>query len=170
MMIATQPVRFQSAPHARSLLILQLVLWVLFLGPPAAALFIASGVPLMRDTGQLARDLLSTYVCPTPTKSYSIYDAPMAVCARCWGATIGLWAGYLLLRHTRQRWLGRFLGLPVMLRFVLVALPFLLWVAEIGAWPLAPYWVLLLNGAFAGWAAGLFFCSIWPHFPMNHAT
>jgi hypothetical protein len=42
------------------------------------------------------------------------------------------------------------------------ALPFLLWVAEISLWAAAPYWVLLLNGAFAGFWAGLFLRSIWP--------
>jgi hypothetical protein len=48
------------------------------------------------------------------------------------------------------------------LRLLVSALPFLLWVAEISRWPAAPYWALLLNGAFAGLWAGLFFCSIWP--------
>jgi hypothetical protein len=30
---------------------------------------------------------------------------------------------------------------------------------EIWAWPAAPHWALLVNGAFAGFWAGLFFCS-----------
>lgn len=147
---------------------LLLVLWVLFLGPPVAALFIAIGLPLMTDLGWLARDLLSTYVCPTPAKSYALFGAPMAVCARCWGATLGLWVGYGLLRHAvalqARRWAGLawLLALPWLLRLTLVIIPFALWVAEIAIWPGAPYWVLLLNGLQAGIGAGIFFCSIWP--------
>ena len=101
----------------------------------------------------------------------------MAVCARCWGATIGLWAAWFLIRppttdHRQQQSGGRssvvgrpwrsYLALAWPLRLLVGALPFLLWVAEIRLWPGAPYWALLLNGAFAGFWAGLFFCSIWP--------
>ena len=145
---------------------MQIILWVLFLGPLIAPLFQATGLPLLTDSGALARELLSRYVCPTPAKSYMLAGFPMAVCARCWGATIGLWVGWLVFRrgaggpagarlsayHARD-WTAR-LGLS--------ALPFWLWVAEIRWWPGAPYWVLLLNGGFAGLWAGLFFCSIWP--------
>lgn len=147
---------------------LLLVLWVLFLGPPAAALFIATGLPLMADLGWLARDLLSIYVCPTPAKSYTLFGAPMAVCARCWGATLGLWVGYGLVRRgavlQARSWasLEWLLALPWLLRLALLLIPFALWVAEIAFWPGAPYWLLLLNGLQAGVGAGVFFCSIWP--------
>jgi Predicted membrane protein (DUF2085) len=147
-------------------------LWVLFLGPPAAALFIASGLPIAADTGWLARDLLSVYICPTPMRSYMLLDAPMAVCARCWGATIGLWAAYLLVA---RRWpsvgapslirvdgWARYYGLPWAVRLIVSALPFGLWVVEIALWPNAPLSALLLNGILSGGAAGLFVYSIWP--------
>jgi uncharacterized membrane protein len=138
-----------------------MLLSILFLGPPAAALFIASGVPLMQDLGWLARDVLATYICPTPAKTYLLYEAPMAVCARCWGATIGLWIGYGLFQrmHAACR---PFLQLPWLAQLLIAALPFTLWIAEISLWPDAAYWLLLLNGAQAGIAAGLFFSSQWP--------
>jgi hypothetical protein len=51
-------------------------------------------------------------------------------------------------------------------RLVLAALPFLLWPLEIighySGWWFAPLWLLLINGVQAGFAAGLFFASIWP--------
>src|SRR3954468_956737 len=72
------------------------ILLVLFFGPLAAPLFQATQLPLVADTGALARDLLARYICPTPAKSYVLLGFPMAVCARCWGATIGLWAAWLL--------------------------------------------------------------------------
>lgn len=148
--------------------ILKVILWVLFLGPLIAPLFVATGLPLVADSGQLARDLLSTYICPTPAKSYYLLNQPMAVCARCWGATIGLWAGYILFQANQRifqhGWqpLRRFLTLAWPMRLLLVVLPFGLWVAEIGGWSSAPLWVLVVNGALAGCGAGLFFCSIWP--------
>ncbi|MDZ4721498.1 MAG: DUF2085 domain-containing protein [Roseiflexaceae bacterium] len=155
------------AQNRSSANVLLVILWVLFLGPLVAALFLATGLPLIADAGWLARDLLSTYVCPTPAKSYYLIGQPMAVCARCWGATIGLWVGYLLFRSQitnphQWRLVTGFLALPWQARFFLVALPFGLWVAEIVAWPAAPLWLLVLNGAQAGAGAGLFFCSIWP--------
>lgn len=148
------------------------LLWVLFLGPLISPLFRATGLPLVADTGLLARDLLATYICPTPERSYLLFGLPMAVCARCWGATIGLWVARLLvgwqLRSPRREaalpnW---FRGLPWGARLLLCALPFLLWPLEIighygGAW-YAPLWLLLLNGLQAGFFAGLFFCSLWP--------
>ena len=70
------------------------LLAVLFLGPLIAPLFQATRLPLAADSGALARDLLSRYICPTPAKSYMLLGFPMAVCARCWGATIGLWAAW----------------------------------------------------------------------------
>ena len=70
------------------------LLAVLFCGPLIAPLFQASGLPLLADSGALARSLLASYICPTPAKSYVLLGFPMAVCARCWGATIGLWAGW----------------------------------------------------------------------------
>src|SRR5262245_65543680 len=72
------------------------LLLLLFLGPLIAPLFQATGLPFAADSGALARDLLSRYVCPTPGTSYALLGFPMAVCARCWGATIGLWGAWLL--------------------------------------------------------------------------
>ena len=141
----------------------QLFLSILFLGPPAAALFIASNVAIMTDLGWLARDLLTTYVCPTPAKSYQILDAPMAVCVRCWGATIGLWVGWFGVHHrATQAWLAPWLALPWWVRLATALLPFGLWWLEINAWASADYTVLLINGTVAGTAAGVFFCSVWP--------
>jgi hypothetical protein len=165
------------------------ILAVLFFGPLIAPLFQATQLPLVADSGALARDLLARYVCPTPAKSYIVLGFPMAVCARCWGATIGLWAAWLLAGRTTNderrmtnderrtinikplihrplsvvtRWLHSYFGLAWPARLVMGALPFLLWVAEIRLWGAAPYGALLLNGALAGFWAGLFFCSIWP--------
>src|SRR5262247_815238 len=73
-------------------------LLLLSLGPLIAPLFQATGLPFVADSGALARDLLSRYVCPTPAKSYALLGFPMAVCARCWGATIGLWGAWFVLR------------------------------------------------------------------------
>lgn len=147
------------------------VLWVLFLGPLISPLFRATGLPLLADAGLLARDLLAAYVCPTPERSYALLGLPMAVCARCWGATIGLWAARLAVaqgvRGDAQRGpFAWFRGLPWPARLALAALPFLLWPIEIvghyGGWWHAPMGLLLLNGAQAGFAAGLLFCSLWP--------
>ncbi|HEU5100559.1 MAG TPA: DUF2085 domain-containing protein [Roseiflexaceae bacterium] len=160
------------------------ILAVLFFGPLIAPLFQATYLPLVADSGALAHDLLSRYICPTPAKSYVLLGFPMAVCARCWGATIGLWAAWLLLQPMTsdqrpmlvssgssfvvggwsfvQMWLKGYLALSWPLRLLVSVIPFLLWLAEIGWWPAAPLWLLLLNGAFAGFWAGLFFCSIWP--------
>lgn len=160
---------------------------VLFAGPIAAPLFQATGLPFLAPTGALARDVLAHYVCPTPAKSYLLLGFPMGVCARCWGATIGLWVGYWLYRgqwsdepgtinyrraplsHSSKRFIlqcssliSRYTALHWPLRLLISALPFLLWPAEIAWWPAAPYWALLLNGALAGVFAGLFFCSVWP--------
>jgi hypothetical protein len=144
------------------------LLWVLFLGPLISPLFRATGLPLVSDAGLLARDLLALYVCPTPERSYLLFGLPMAVCARCWGATIGLWAARLLVDSRYGSWapLRAFRSLPWAVRLLLCSLPFLLWPLEIVGhyqelW-FAPLWLLLLNGAQAGFAAGLFFCSLWP--------
>jgi hypothetical protein len=160
------------------------ILIVLLCGPLIAPLFQATYLPLIADSGALARDMLSRYICPTPAKSYVLLGFPMAVCARCWGATIGLWATWLLIRPTTndQRptrsssgssfanrrssvirgWLSSYFALTWPLRLLASAAPFLLWVAEIRWWPDASLWLLLLNGALAGFWAGLFLCSIWP--------
>src|SRR4051794_14964937 len=74
------------------------ILVVLFFGPLIAPLFQATRLALVANSGELARDLLSRYICPTPAKSYLLLGFPMAVCARCWGATIGLWLAWRLLR------------------------------------------------------------------------
>ena len=76
------------------------ILALLFFGPLIAPLFQATQLPLLADSGALARDLLSRYICPTPTKSYVLLGFPMAVCARCWGAAIGLWAAWRFIRPT----------------------------------------------------------------------
>jgi hypothetical protein len=141
----------------------QLFLSILFFGPPVAALFIASNVAIMTDLGWLARSVLTTYVCPTPAKSYQLLDAPMAVCVRCWGATIGLWVGWFAVgSHTTRAWLKPWLALPWWVRLATALVPFGLWWLEINAWASADYTVLLINGIVAGTAAGIFFCSIWP--------
>jgi len=145
------------------------ILSVLFLGPVIAPLFQATQIWLIADSGALARNLLATYVCPTPAKSYVLAGYPMAVCARCWGATIGLWMAWFVCRHgtglgNAPTLLRQYVRFPWPIRLALSALPFLLWVAEITQWAAAPMGVLLLNGALAGFSAGLFFCSIWPGF------
>ena len=144
----------------------QLFMTILFLGPPVAAVFIASNVALMQDLGWLARSLLSTYVCPTPAKSYELMGAPMAVCARCWGATIGLWVSWLAVRRTTS--LPIWFGWHWTLRMATALLPFGLWWLEIHWWPQASYTVLLINGALAGASAGAFFCSVWPGLLASH--
>ncbi|MEO7911877.1 MAG: DUF2085 domain-containing protein, partial [Roseiflexaceae bacterium] len=83
--------------------LIKVILVVLFFGPLIAPLFQATQLPLVADSGALARDLLSHYICPTPAKSYVLLGFPMAVCARCWGATIGLWAAWLLVRPPTLR-------------------------------------------------------------------
>ena len=144
-----------------------LLLWVLFLGPIISPLFRATDLPLIADSGWLARDLLSRFVCPTPEYSYMLLGYPMAVCARCWGATIGLWAARLVFeRGQHSALLLHFRAWAWPLRLIACALPFLLWPLEIvgmaQGWWVAPLWLLLLNGAQAGFAAGLFFISVWP--------
>lgn len=148
---------------------LLLALSVLFLGPVIAPLFQATGIWLVADSGALARDLLSQYVCPTPLKSYALLGFPMAVCARCWGATIGLWAAWFMFARTERHstgplaaWLSAYTRLPWPARLGLSAAPFALWYAEIVFWPSAPLGALLLNGALAGMFAGLFFFALWP--------
>ena len=166
--------RKSKIENRKSVGLLHLALAVLFLGPIISPLFRATGLPLLSGAGLLARDLLSTYVCPTPERSYMLLGLPMAVCARCWGATIGLLLARTLFiargvrRETRGEGvsvLERFCHAPLALRLFLAALPFLLWPLEIvGAtrgWWFAPTWLLLLNGAQAGLFAGIFFCSIW---------
>jgi hypothetical protein len=159
-----------DTPRSWPLWPFNLFLTILFLGPIISPLFRASGLPLVSDSGVLAHDLLSRYICPTPDRSYFLLGFPMAVCARCWGATIGLWAARLLPVDTNH-WgisvlMTHFLALPWLLRLVMCALPFLLWPLEIvGAaqgWWFPPLWLILLNGVQAGFAAGLFFCSVWP--------
>ncbi|HMQ34377.1 MAG TPA: DUF2085 domain-containing protein [Chloroflexaceae bacterium] len=167
--MATMTMRRPAAPRPWPTWPLDALLWVLFLGPLISPLFRASGLPLVADAGLLARDLLATYVCPTPERSLTLLGLPMAVCARCWGATIGLWAARLLVAREAAAptpVLAWFRALPWPARLSLAALPFLLWPLEIvghyGGWWHAPMGMLLLNGAQAGLAAGLLFCSLWP--------
>jgi hypothetical protein len=150
----------------------------LFLGPLLAPLFQASSLPLVSDAGLLAHDTLSRYVCPTPAKSFALLGFPMAVCARCWGATIGLWAAWLLLKSWDAAWLDRssfivhrstgsgfsqrcagYLAWPLGLSLAIGAL--LLWKLEINAWPGARLPVLLLNGVDGGFWFGLFLGTNW---------
>ncbi len=161
---------------------LHTALVILFIGPIIAPLFRMTGLPLISDAGMLAHDVLTRYICPTPERSYLVGALPMAVCARCWGATIGLWLARMLVGKDRDLWSGRkaagfgwlaafsawFLALAWPVRLLLCALPFVLWPLEImgaaAGWWFAPLWLLLLNGVQAGCAAGLFFCSLWPGF------
>ena len=158
----------------KSVGLLHLALAVLFLGPIVSPLFRATGLPLLSGAGLLARDLLSAYVCPTPERSYMLLGLPMAVCARCWGATIGLLLARTLFtvktegqesRSPRRSVLHTYTTLAWPVRLFLSALPFLLWPLElVGAargWWYAPLWLLLMNGAQAGLFAGIFFCSAW---------
>lgn len=168
--MASYPIYHQKQPAGPwPTRIYDVFLAVLFLGPLISPLFRATGLPLISDAGLLARDVLATYICPTPDRSYMLAGLPMAVCARCWGATIGLWVARLLPTHSESRFrplIDTLMRLPWPLRLLLCALPFLLWPLEIvgmaQGWWYAPLWLLLLNGAVAGFSAGLFFCSIWP--------
>lgn len=155
--------------------ILDTILTILFLGPILSPLLRATDLPLVADTGLLARDMLATFICPTPAQSYAVAGSPMAVCARCWGATIGLWVARGMLRPALHAGggvaalLGRFRALPWTTRLMLCMLPFMLWPLEIAAttygwWAFPPLELLLFNGAQAGFAAGLFFSSVWPGF------
>ena len=159
---AVQPTRMHQPTQGWPQWPYLMFLSILFFGPPVAALFIATGVPIMTDLGWLARSVLTTYVCPTPLKTYELLDAPMAVCTRCWGATIGLWVGWFLSTRATPAPLQFWFRLPVLLRFVTALAPFGLWWLEIRFWPTASYELLLVNGVLAGMTAGMFFCSIWP--------
>lgn len=155
-----------SRPYRHNPLLL-VALAVLFLGPIIAPLFQASGLAALVWSGALARDLLASYVCPTPAKSYLLLGFPMAVCARCWGATIGLWIAYLWSRrmpaHPRLPMIAG--GWRLLALQLIVALgAFLLWPLEIygeaQGWWYAPYWLLLLNGALFGILGGSFVASL----------
>jgi uncharacterized membrane protein len=164
MSVAVLPPPHRSAAN-RGRIGYDVFLWVLFLGPIASPLFRIGGLPVLSDSGELARTLLATYVCPTPERSVLLFGFPMAVCMRCWGATIGLWIARIAAQR-RHPLLTAFFGLDWRVRLVLAALPFLLWPLEIvghyqGLW-FAPLWLLLINGMQAGFAAGLFFVSVWP--------
>ncbi len=167
--MATVTLERAAAPRLWPTWPLDALLWLLFLGPISSPLLRATGLPLLADAGLLARDLLATYVCPTPERSLALLGLPMAVCARCWGATIGLGAARLLAARQAAApspalaWLR---ALPWAARLLLATLPFLLWPLEIvghdSGWWRAPLGLLLVNGAQAGLAAGLLFCSLWP--------
>ena len=159
---AVQPTRMHQPTQGWPQWPYLMFLSILFFGPPVAALFIATGVPIMTDLGWLARSVLTTYVCPTPLKTYELLDAPMAVCTRCLGATSGLWVGWFLSTRATPAPLQFWFRLPVLLRFVTALAPFGLWWLEIRFWPTASYELLLVNGVLAGMTAGMFFCSIWP--------
>jgi hypothetical protein len=161
-------------------------LLLLFLGPLIAPLFQATGLPFVADSGALAYDVLSRYICLTPAKSYALLGYPMAVCARCWGATSGLWGAWWLCKSqvagrrsqasqdqeptTKQHtptdsWLlafgSWFFHQPWVLRLCLALGALLLWSLEINAWPGAPLPALIVNGATGGFWAGMFAGSLW---------
>jgi Predicted membrane protein (DUF2085) len=152
---------------------LRWLLVVLFLGPLAAPLFQASGLPLVADSGTLAHDFLARYICPTPAKSYALLGLPMAVCARCWGATIGLWVAWWLFRRLQiadcrlqisrriLAFFSHYLALPLGLRLALAVGALLLWRLEIDVWLAAPLPVLLINGANGGFWAAMLIGSAW---------
>jgi hypothetical protein len=137
------------------------LLGVLFFGPLLAPLLQATGLPALADSGALARDVLSRYVCPTPAKSYALLGFPMAVCARCWGATIGLWGAWFLFRRLQiglytSTMVSAYVSLPALLRLSVAIGALLLWTLEINLWPGAPLPALILNGANGGFWAGMF--------------
>ncbi len=159
---------------------------LLFLGPLIAPLFQATGLPFVAASGALAHDMLARYLCPTPAKSYELLGFPMAVCARCWGATIGLWGAWFLCKsqvagrrsqaHQNREprtedyasadpWYlalsSWFFHRPWVLRLCLVLGALLLWTLEINAWPAAPLPALILNGIDGGFWAGMFAGSLW---------
>ncbi len=173
-----------NAKHSWPLWPLNLVLGVLFFGPIISPLFRATAIPFISDAGLLARDLLATYVCPTPAKSYMIAGLPMAVCARCWGATIGLLLARALFTQKLSqgavigssrllRMVHFIVSMPFAMRLLVCAVPFLLWpleiIGEARGWWVAPFWLLLANGVQAGAAAGIFFCSLWPGLQVREA-
>jgi hypothetical protein len=159
---------------------------LLFLGPLIAPLFQATGLRFVAESGALAHDLLSRYICPTPAKSYALFGFPMAVCARCWGATIGLWGAWFVCQsqvagrwsqphqhqepRTKNRFSARpwvsafgswFFHWPWVLRLCLALGALWLWSLEINLWPTAPLPALIANGANGGFWAGLLAGSLW---------
>lgn len=175
----TRPAGEPAGPRSWPRWPFDLILAVLFFGPLLSPLLRASGLPLLNETGVLARDVLSAYICPTPVQSYGLLGYPMAVCARCWGATIGLWLARMLLpatlSPTRPALLAPLAGALARLRawawpwrLLICGLPFVLWPLEIvgtaAGWWMPPLWLLVVNGAQAGLAAGFFFLSVWPGF------
>jgi hypothetical protein len=178
-----------AIPDTQSWLLIAFLL-LLFLGPLVAPLFQAISLPVVADSGALAHDLLSRYICPTPAKSYTLLGFPMAVCARCWGATIGLWMAWFVIRpqvagrrsqpHQNREpprgcptkshsstgpWFSVFNAWlfqgPWALRLCLALGALLLWTVEINAWPAAPLPALIANGANGGFWVGMFVGSIW---------
>jgi hypothetical protein len=142
------------------------LLALLFLGPVIAPLFQATGLPVLAGSGALAHDLLATYVCPTPAKSYMLLGFPMAVCTRCWGATFGLWTAWWLFQRSQiggrlVALVSRYLALPLGLRLALAIGALLLWTLEINTWATAPLLILLLNGAHGGFWAAMLLGSAW---------
>jgi hypothetical protein len=87
------------------------------------------------------------------------------VCARCWGATIGLWIAWMLFRARNaspgSRVLAAYLALAWPFWLLIAAGALLLWTFEINTWPGAPLPLLLLNGAHGGFWAGLLLGAWW---------
>jgi hypothetical protein len=161
--------------NTRSWLLIAFLL-LLFLGPLVVPLFRVTGLPALADSGALAHGLLSRFVCPTPAKSYMLLGFLMAVCVRCWGATIGLWGAWFVVRRIMsaattaatdgrpdrgRRFVSGYAAMPWMLRLVLALVALLLWTVEINAWPAAPLPALIANGANGGFWAGMFAGSLW---------
>jgi hypothetical protein len=156
------------------------LLALLFLGPVIAPLFLATGLPVLAGSGALAHDLLATYVCPTPAKSYMLLGFPMAVCTRCWGATFGLWTAWWLFQRLQiadcrlqigghlVALVSRYLALPLGLRLALAIGALLLWTLEINTWATAPLSILLLNGAHGGFWAAMLIGSVWRTWKGGH--
>jgi hypothetical protein len=135
---------------------------------------------VLAGSGALAHDLLATYVCPTPAKSYMLLGFPMAVCTRCWGATFGLWAAWWLFQRLQiadcrlqiggrlVALVSRYLALPLGLRLALAIGALLLWTLEINTWAAAPLLILLLNGAHGGFWAAMLIGSVWRTWKGGH--
>lgn len=167
-----------TSPKTLPIWLYDVFLGILFLGPAIAPLFRATQQPVLTDLGELATYVLGSYICPTPAQAYPMAGYAMAVCARCWGATVGLWVARAFVPAALEsndgmtHLLHRFRALPVLMRLLLVLIPFLFWPLEIIGtaqqwWALPPLWVLLVNGAQAGFAAGIFFMSLMPSFWQN---
>ena len=102
----------RSARSIRRLVLLaDIVLAVLVLGPPAAPLLQAWGGLIPRAVSGTIYTM-TMFVCPQPAHGLTVYDGRiMAVCMRCYGAALGLLATRLLYaadRGSGRLWLPRY--------------------------------------------------------------